>query len=201
MDYPLPLYKPKALNISFYMHACLCDLLPNGGSLTTVDVHGWCVSTRLYGNFTEIVHGWRCLQTRAHTHTHTHTHTHSHTHNDETSLIGTISHKYQVSNKWAIKLKFMWMITIYNQNQPFKPLKTLAVRMQCVYLIMYIICKLKHYSFSFESIELCETSYFQHDLYIIWLYIFSWFISPSIIDGLLKLFYDEATQRSARDPY
>ena len=42
MDYPLPLGKSI---IGPFLHACLCDLLPNGGSLTTVDVHGWCVST------------------------------------------------------------------------------------------------------------------------------------------------------------
>ena len=43
MDYPLPL--PKSIIGHFFLYACLCDLLPNGGSLTIVDAHGWCVST------------------------------------------------------------------------------------------------------------------------------------------------------------
>ena len=42
-DYPLPL--PTSTIGHFFLYACLCDLLPNGRSLTIVDVHGWCVST------------------------------------------------------------------------------------------------------------------------------------------------------------
>ena len=38
------------------------------------------VCPRLYGNFTKIVHDWRCLQTHPHTHARTHTHTHTHKH-------------------------------------------------------------------------------------------------------------------------
>ena len=46
MDYPLPVLPLPKSNIGlFFLHACLCDLLRNGGCLTIVDVHGWCVST------------------------------------------------------------------------------------------------------------------------------------------------------------
>ena len=48
----------------FFSHPCLCDLLPIEGSLTIVDVHGWCVSTVSLWYF--CVHRWRCLQTHTH---------------------------------------------------------------------------------------------------------------------------------------
>ena len=47
MDYPLPLH--KSIIGHFVLHACLCDLLPNGGSLDNrgrpwlVCVHGYTV--------------------------------------------------------------------------------------------------------------------------------------------------------------
>ena len=67
MDYPLPL--PKSIIGHVFSYACLCDLLPNGGSLTIVDVHGWCVFMVIW-QFFDFVHGWRCFQMRADTHTH-----------------------------------------------------------------------------------------------------------------------------------
>ena len=71
MDFPLPL--PKSIIGHVFLYACLCDLLSNGGSLTIVDVHGWCVSTVIQQFF------WLCpwmkVLTNAFTHTHTHTHT------------------------------------------------------------------------------------------------------------------------------
>ena len=53
------------------MHA-LCDLLPNGGSLTIVDVHGWCVSN----GYTIFYWKCPCLKVLINACTHTHTHTH-----------------------------------------------------------------------------------------------------------------------------
>ena len=47
------------LFVYVFLYACHCELLPNDGSLTIVDIHGWCVST--------------------HTHTHTHTHKYAYT--------------------------------------------------------------------------------------------------------------------------
>ena len=69
-DYSLPLRKSIIGHI--FLHACLCDLLPNGGSLTIVDVQRWCVSTVTQWFFwcVSMVEGaYKC------THTHTHTHT------------------------------------------------------------------------------------------------------------------------------
>ena len=74
MDYPLPLptvHHWTCLFICIYVYAIL---LPNGGSLTMVDVHGWCVYPRLYCNFSDFG-PWLKVLTNAHTHTHTHTHT------------------------------------------------------------------------------------------------------------------------------
>ena len=75
MDYPIryPYISPW-LEL-FFSHACLCDLLPIGGSLTIVDVHSLFVSSGLIVIFLMCVKGWRCLQMRTHTHTHT---SHSH---------------------------------------------------------------------------------------------------------------------------
>ena len=43
-NHGLPLTPTYVHGCIVYLHACLCDLLPIEGSLTTVDVHGWCVS-------------------------------------------------------------------------------------------------------------------------------------------------------------
>ena len=73
MDYPPT---PTQVHVwNFFWHACLCDLLPieGQGSLTIVDVHGWCVST---------VSFWfvLCLSTIEGIYKLTHTHTHIRTH-------------------------------------------------------------------------------------------------------------------------
>ena len=70
--YPLPCLSPS-LDISFYMHAyAICYRMAGLWQSWTSTVG---VCPRLYGNFTEIVHGWKCLQMHTHTHTHTHTQT------------------------------------------------------------------------------------------------------------------------------
>ena len=91
MDYPIPLPK-SIIGHHVFLYACLCDLLPNGGSLTIVDVHGWYVSTVIQHFFwfcpwlkvltnahTSVCTASMCLHRYNHTHTHTHTHTHAHT--------------------------------------------------------------------------------------------------------------------------
>ena len=83
-NHGLPLPLPKSIIGHLFLYACLCDLLPNGGSLIIVDVHGWCVSTvirQFYWNWP-----WLkvlinvCARAHTHTHTYTHTHTNAHTH-------------------------------------------------------------------------------------------------------------------------
>ena len=55
---------------NFCLHAYISDLLQIGGSLTIVDVHGWCVSTVTYW-FSDVC-PWLKVLTNARTHTHTH---------------------------------------------------------------------------------------------------------------------------------
>ena len=75
----LPRTPTSIIGQAFYIHACLCDLLPNGGSLTIVDVHGWSwwtvgVCPRLYTAIfliLSMVEGaYKCTYTYTHAHTH-----------------------------------------------------------------------------------------------------------------------------------
>ena len=55
--------------MSVYMHAyAICYRMAGLWQKWTSTVG---VCPRLYSNFSDVVHGWRCLQTHAHTHTHT----------------------------------------------------------------------------------------------------------------------------------
>ena len=64
----LPPTPNKSIIGHVFLYACLCDLLPNGGSLTIMDVYGWCVSTVIQQFF--LFCPWLKVLTNTNAHTH-----------------------------------------------------------------------------------------------------------------------------------
>ena len=101
MDYLLPL--PKSIIGHFFLYACLCDLLPNGGSLTIVDVHSWCVSTVIQQFY------WNCPWLKVLTNAHSHTPLPERT-GTRHSLV-PLKYIMQISNTWLFWILLpLWLL-------------------------------------------------------------------------------------------
>ena len=115
---PVPLRTCKSMVGTFFFFTRMpmqCNLLPIGGSLTIVDIHGWCMSTVSLWFF------W-CVSTaegiykraRAHTHTHTHTHKQQHTHTHANHMkCPSISSSFYPEYDWVRKGKKMHLENIH----------------------------------------------------------------------------------------